>query len=592
MSNGSSYAPRFEVRIAGLTLGADVTDQTLSVTYDNNLDLADMFRLVLLNADNRFLDSALFDLGKTVEIHMGYGHDLRPMMLGEITSLEPSFPNSGPPTLTISGYDRSYRLRHNEPDRPPFRFVSDSLIAAQIAVEAGLIPVVDPSPIFHLCPVPQTGSDMAFLKDRARANFFDVYVHWDKLYFQFPRPQTDAYVLEWGKNLSSFSPRLSSSGLTGLQVIRSYNEELAQTIVAFATAADLDLENIIEKLGSAALDLLLSLGRRAIRNQPVKSPLDAAVLAKSILQDILEGLYEGTGSCIGTPDLRAGRSITIRGVGKRFSGGYRLRKVTHTIDDGGYQTTFEVTQRSGGSLLQLLRKTTQESPPPNERERFYGVAVAQVTQNSEATSVPPAAPLGRVKVKYPWLSDKYESCWARCATPMAGKEMGLYFPPEVGDEVLVAFEHGDLCSPVVLGSLWNGSGMPPETNDGLNRLRLIKSRSGHTITFDDTREVEQVVIKSHSGHTITLDDTKGREKVVITSRAEHTITLDDTKDSEKVVIKDKGGSVLTMNVDGSVTLSARKDLTLSADKEDGTITLEAANVKVKVKNTMDVNGLT
>src|SRR5262249_41755708 len=153
---------------------ADVTNQVASITYDNNLDLADMFRLVLRNADNKLLDSALFDLGKTVEIHIGYGHDLQPMMLGDITSIEPSFPTDGPPTLTISGYDKSYKLRHNQPDRPPFRYVNDSLIAAQIAAEAGLIPIVDPSPIFHMRPLPQSVSDMAFLKDRAQANFFDV----------------------------------------------------------------------------------------------------------------------------------------------------------------------------------------------------------------------------------------------------------------------------------------------------------------------------------------------------------------------------------------------------------------------------------
>src|SRR2546421_11169987 len=271
----SFYAPRFDIRISGLTLAADITNQVISLTYENDLDMADMFSVTVRNADNQLIDSALFDLGKNVEIHMGYCNDLQPMMLGEITAIEPSFPEGGTPTLRISGYDKSYKLRHNQPDRQPFQYVPDSAIAARIAGEAGLIPVVDPSPIFHEEPLPQSGSDMAFLKERARANFFDVYVHWDKLYFQFPRPQTEAYVLEWGKNLSSYSPRISSAGLAGLQVIRSYNEALAQTIVVFAMAADFNPDNLREKLGSSALDLLLSLGRRVIRDQPVESTLDA-----------------------------------------------------------------------------------------------------------------------------------------------------------------------------------------------------------------------------------------------------------------------------------------------------------------------------
>src|SRR5947209_7839025 len=143
----SFYAPSFDIRISGLTLAADISNQVISVTCENNLDMADMFSIVLHNADNQLIDSALFDLGKNVEVYMGYGNDLRAMMLGEITAIEPSFPESGAPTLHISGYDKSYKLRHNQPAPRKFQYISDSGIAAKIAGEAGLIPVVDPSPI-------------------------------------------------------------------------------------------------------------------------------------------------------------------------------------------------------------------------------------------------------------------------------------------------------------------------------------------------------------------------------------------------------------------------------------------------------------
>jgi len=482
------YAPRFDIRISGVTLSADITNQVTSVSYDNNLDIADMFTIVIRNADNHLLDSALFDLGKSVEIYMGYGDELQPMMLGEITSLQPSFPGGGAPTLTVSGYDKSYRLRHNEVDRPSFRFQNDSAIAAQIAVEAGLIPVVDPTRSYHR-NIPHTGSDMSFLKKLAQANFFDVYVHWDKLYFRLPRPQTEAYVLEWGKNLSSFNPRLSSAGMTGIQIIRGYNEELAQTIVGIAMAPDINMDNIIEKLGGSAFDLLVGLGRQVIRDQPVKSPFDATTIARSILQEILEGLYEGNGSCIGIPELRADTFVSIQGIGKRFSGKYRLRKVTHSIDDSGYRTSFEVTQRSSSTLLGMLRKSVVDLPSPNRQEKFFGVAVGKVVDNVDS-----APNLGRVRLTFPWLSDFNDSDWARIATPMAGKQTGFYFLPDIGDEVLVAFEHGDLSKPVVLGGMWNGDNQPPVTHsDRKNRIRMIKT-AGHTITFDDTKGDEKMII--------------------------------------------------------------------------------------------------
>jgi phage protein D/phage baseplate assembly protein gpV len=585
------YAPRFDIRISGVFLAADVTSQVVRVKYDSDLDVASMFSIVLRNPDNKLLDSALFDLGKTVEIHMGYGNDLQPMMLGEVTSIEPSFPESGAPTLAVTGYDKSYRMRHNVPEAKQHRYVNDSLIAAQIAAENLLVPIVDPSPIGHLQkPILQTESDMAFLKERAQANFFEVRVWWDKLYFQFPRPQGSAYVLEWGKNLSSFSPRISSAGMAGLQVVRSYSEDLAQTIVAFAMAPQLDVESLVEKIGSAGIELLLSLGRRVSRVHNIESPFDASVLAKSLLLDILEGLYEGSGSCIGIPDLQAGKYIQIRGVGKRFSGTYRLRKATHTIDENGYRTSFEVTQRSGSNILGLLRKTIHELPQPNQQEKFYGVMVAKVTSNVEILDGPPAVPLGRVKVSFPGISENVESGWARCAMPMAGKNMGVYFLPEVGDEVIVGFEGGNLSKPVVLGSVWNTEQMPPASNtDTLNSVRMIKSKSGHTITLDDSPVAPKLVIKSNGGHTITCDDTKIAPKVVIQSSGGHTVTLDDSPTDPGVTVQDKLGSSVTLNAqDGSVTIDAKKSLTLKALS---TITLQANDVKVQLgpTGTMDVS---
>src|SRR6266545_801799 len=202
----STYAPSFEVRISGVTLAADLTDQILSLVVETDLDLAGSFGIVVRNADNALLDSALLDLGKTVEIHLGYGNHLRPAILGEIAAIEPSFPQDGPPTIRVSGYDKSYKMRRAQPEPTEYVRMNDSAIAARIAVENGLIPVVDPTPSLPE-KVTQVESDMAFLKSRAQRYFFDVYVEWDRLHFQFPRPQTAAHVLEWGKNLSSSTPR-------------------------------------------------------------------------------------------------------------------------------------------------------------------------------------------------------------------------------------------------------------------------------------------------------------------------------------------------------------------------------------------------
>lgn len=146
---------------------------------------------------------------------------------------------------------------------------------------------------------------------------------------------------------------------------------------------------------------------------------------------------------------------------------------------------------------------------PDQSGRFYGVTVGVVTNNQDPEK------LGRVKLKLPWLSDQDESHWARVLSPMAGKERGLYCLPEVEDEVLVAFEHGLVEFPYVLGALWNGKDLPPATNDdGKNNQRLLKSRSGHTILLDDTDGSE----------TIQIVDSSGKNSIVI-STADNTITI-------------------------------------------------------------------
>ena len=520
------YAPRFEVRISGLTLAAEVSSQTTALSVETNLDLAGAFSLNLYNPDNTLLDSPLFDLGKTVEVHLGYGNDLKPAFLGEITAIAPSFPGEGASTVTVAGYDKSYKMRRSQPEPTEHTFVNDSELAAGIAVANGLVPIVDPTSGMHE-KIIQAESDMAFLKSRADDHFMDVYVEWDRLHFQYPRPQTTAHVLEWGRTLSSFNPRISSACLAGVEVIRDYNQELAQTIFGMALAADFDPRNLVERLGSSAMDLLSSMVRKRILRTKIENPFDAVVVAKSLLADLLEGMYEGSGSCIGLPDLAAGGYVDIRGVGKRFSGTYRARKVTHRIDINGFRTDFEISQRAHTSLLSSLRDHITEEPSPNKADRFFGVTVATVVDNNETTARPPTTPTGRVKLSYPGLSSNITSGWAPCARPSAGNDMGFYALPECGEQVLVAFEKGDLGHPYVLGSLWNAKARPPVTNaDGQNNTRIIKSRAGHTITFDDTGNVGKLVIQDKGGSSIVMDATDG--SITIAARADLKLTAKNT----------------------------------------------------------------
>ncbi len=178
-------------------------------------------------------------------------------------------------------------------------------------------------------------------------------------------------------------------------------------------------------------------------------------------------------------------------------------------------------------------------------------STAIVTNNSDPDN------LGRIKVKYPWSSESDESYWARISTPMAGDEQGIYFVPEVEQEVLVAFVNGDVQYPIIIGSLWNESSLPPENNvDGENNIRKIRSRSGHEVLFNDGDE-SKLEISTSSGHKIILDDTSGAEKITIEDNVGGLIELDST--SNKILIQ----SSMDVAIEATnISINATAELTL------------------------------
>jgi len=109
----------------------------------------------------------------------------------------------------------------------------------------------------------------------------------------------------------------------------------------------------------------------------------------------------------------------------------------------------------------------------------------------------------RLKVEFPWLQDSYRSNWAPVAGPMSGNKRGMFMMPENDDEVLVAFEQGSIDHPFVVGFLWNGVDLPPETT---NKNRVIVTPGGHTLRFEDEEGAKKIILRSNGGHEITLDD--------------------------------------------------------------------------------------
>src|SRR5262245_42091509 len=140
--------------------------------------------------------------------------------------------------------------------------------------------------------------------------------------------------------------------------------------------------------------------------------------------------------------------------------------------------------------------------PDGDAPRYFGVFPAIVTDIVDTDR------LGRIQVKFPWLGSEGDSvrAWATLLTPYADDDQGFEVLPAVDTQVVVAFEAGDLRRPYIIGSCWNGAESMPESPAQPNNKRLIKSRSGSLLEFDDIDGAPKVTLSMKSGHKLVLDD--------------------------------------------------------------------------------------
>jgi phage baseplate assembly protein V len=289
-------------------------------------------------------------------------------------------------------------------------------------------------------------------------------------------PAAATPTLRWGENLHKWKVRFTASERCDEVLVRGWDGPAKREIEARATAPD--------AWGSAAAGPELAAAARRAHGPVVRSAghlgvtsrQEADELAASLARRAAENTALVRGEAVGDPHLAAGDEIEVEGVGRRLSGSYVVTAVEHVYGPGTpYVTRFVCGGREPAALPDLLGGSAREEP---DRAALVTGVVTNVDDEEH---------LGRVKVRLPTVAPEDESTWARVLAPGAGAQRGVQWLPEVGDEVVVGFEHGDLRRPFVLGGLWNREDRPPAeaVEGGRVTVRGMTTREGHRLELRD-----------------------------------------------------------------------------------------------------------
>lgn len=539
------------ISIGGTEVQRTTMQQIIEVSVDQNAHLPGEFSIRLHDPGMQLLDSGPFDLTKEIEIKAAKDDGEKVSLIkGEITALEPEFEEGMICELTVRGYDKSHRLLR-ETISKSYVNKKDSDLASDIAQQANLSAEVETTQAVYDHIYQHNQSNLEFLMQRAWRIGFECFVADGKLFFRKPPTSDSGLTITWGNELLSFRPRITLAEQVDEVIVKGWDVEKQEAIIGRASRGNL-YPKVDEPKDGASWAQRFGRGRLVIVDQPVISQAEADVLAAARLDEISGAFVEAEGVAFRRPDLRAGQMVKIEGLGRRFSGSYLVTSARHEFTPEGLKTYFAVRGTRSGLLAdQLNGKPTIE--------RWPGVVPALVTNTDDPQD------WGRVKVKFPWMSDDAESDWARLIGPGASQEAGLIAVPEVGDEVVVIFEHGDFSRPYILGGLWNGQNdIPPEVKQAASgekpKVRTWRTNGGHSIAlYDDNNK--KIEITTTDGLKITMDDSA---KKIILENNQVKVTAEQSKISidggNEVEIKSSGN--LKLNASGNIDINASGQVTI------------------------------
>ena len=542
-----------------ISIGKKTLSSFISLQIEQNIGKHHRFQMAveLETGSNRYvhnINSSKKWLGESIVVKAAN----TPIFVGVVTNVQLHREGSDFGCIIVSGYSATYRM---ETAHSCFswndRTIGDVVkkLCEQAKVQLELNPAFKETKDF-ICQYEE--SDFDFIRRLAHQYQEWMYFDGTKLIFGKPRKLADPIRLEYGTTLSSLD--------IGLQTLAR-----SEQVFSYHSGADREMQRMTpdlayghDKLAGEAFRASLGMFSKPARQHALPRISNATELdnytGRKQAAETAETHYITAESQV--PTLRVGSVVSlyssflerVGNLSEESLGNFIIIEITHEVSQGSYYK----------NRFKAIPATIKALPSPKVRMPLAETQMATVLSNADPEGK------GRVRVRMNWQTDGMQTGWVRVMTPDGGSSSdvksnrGFVFIPEVGDQVLLGFRHGDPARPYVMGSLFNGT-----TGGGGgqgNNCKSLTTRSGSSLKLDDS--AGSVTLHDKGGVSMNFDGA-GNQSLNAASKATTSVG--------------KGGSsVLTMDSSGNIDLSGKTQITLTVG--GSTITIKGDEVRISSKN--------
>jgi Rhs element Vgr protein len=548
------------VRITIYSNGHKIDDSygVIAVTIQRRINTIPYAKIVLKDGDMASGDFTLsnkadFKPGREIKINGGYGDTEDTLFEGIVVKHQIKITGTNASRLVVEVRDKSVKMTIGRKNANYVDSKDSDIIKKLIGNYSGLTADVKATETEFKELVQYYCSDWDYMLSRAETNGYWVIADDAKISVQPPETDSTAELqVSYGSDLIEFQAEIDArtqlAGVTGT----SWDMKTQQIVQQQGSKPSLNDQGDISSAELAGVIGLESYNLQTSASLPktgLKSWADAQMLKSGLAK--IRGRMKFQGSAKAKP----GKLIDVKRVGNRFNGKVLVSSVRHDITMGNWLSEVDFGFAPGW----FIERTDVVAPPASGfLPGIEGLQIGIVKKLDED-------PEGEYKIQVvvPVLHAEKDGIWARLATFYGSDSIGVFFIPEIGDEVVLGYFNNDPCHPVILGSLYSSNRKPPETPTAENNIKAVVTRSKLKIGFDEEKKI--ITLETPGGNQIVIND-----------------------DDKSILLKDQNDNSIKMGSDG-IALDSPKDIKINAR---GKISVTAVgSIETSSKADVTVEGL-